>query len=81
MGYQDPLMNPYEVLQNVVNHHRANSAPPSMQPSAQPEEIHQRITNLAHEILNSRRSRLQKSLGGLRRGPMVGPPTHGPFQS
>ena len=61
-GVPGNQMDPHEVLHNVVSAHRqANGLPPM-----HPEDLHARVTSLAHEILNGRQNRLQQALGGIR---------------
>lgn len=74
-------MNPHQVLNDIVAHHRASNGLPAMHP----EELHGRVTALAHEILHGRNNRLQKMIRGIR--PPVAPqqapvgPVGGPFQA
>ena len=74
-------MNPHQVLNDIVAHHRASNGLPAMHP----EELHGRVTALAHEILHGRNNRLQKMIRGIR--PPVAPPqappgpVGGPYQA
>lgn len=74
-------MNPHAVLEQVVNHHRQANGLPQMHP----EDLHGRVTSLAHEILNGRNNRLQQALRGIRppAPPVQAPagPVGGPFQA
>lgn len=78
---QGGQMNPHQVLNDIVAHHRASNGLPAMHP----EELHGRVTSLAHEILHGRNNRLQRALRGIR--PPVAPPqappgpVGGPFQA
>lgn len=51
-------MDPHQVLNDVVNFHRQGNG---LQP-LHPDELHQRITNLAHEITGSRQNRVRQAL-------------------
>lgn len=70
-------MNPHQVLQDVVNHHRQSNGLAAMHP----EELHARVTNLAHEILNSRGNRLRRTLRSIVPPTPMPPsgPAGGPF--
>lgn len=69
-----PTMDPHAVLQQVVDAHRAAQGLPAMHP----EDLHGRVTALAHEILNGRSNRLKRSLRSIGRRPQVNPVPPGP---
>lgn len=82
MPHPGNQMDPHEVLQDVVSAHRqANGLEPM-----HPEELHARVTNLAHEILGSRHNRLRRAMRSIVPPSPVPPqapsgPVGGPFQA